>query len=68
MLSQPLEIECPKLPPVDPISKSSVVEVATCLNGGEPFEVRKHIRNLPNNRRPSTDKISAGFPVCNSTG
>lgn len=56
-LSQPLKIECPKLPSVDPITKSSVVEMATCLNDGEPFEVSKHIRNLPSNRQPSTDKI-----------
>ena len=56
-LSQPLKIECPKLPSVDPITKSSVVEVVSCLNGGEPFEVSKHIRNLPSNRQPSTDKI-----------
>lgn len=56
-LSQPLKIECPKLPSVDPITKSSAAEVATCLNGGEPFEVNKHIRNLPSNRQPSTDKI-----------
>jgi hypothetical protein len=56
-LSQPLKIECPKLPSVDPITKSSVVEVTTCLNGGDPFEVSKHIRNLPSNRQPSTDKI-----------
>lgn len=56
-LSQPLKIECQKLPSVDPITKSSVVEVTTCLNGGEPFEVSNHIRNLPSNRQPSTDKI-----------
>jgi hypothetical protein len=56
-LSQPLKIECPDLLSVDPITKLSVVEVATCLNGGEPFEVSKHIRNLPNNRQPSTDKV-----------
>ena len=56
-LSQPLKIECPKLPSVNPITKSSVSEVTTCLNGGEPFEVSKHIRNLPSNRQPSTDKI-----------
>ncbi len=56
-LSQPLKIEGPKLPSVDPITKSSVVEVTTCLNNGDPFEVSKHIRNLPSNRQPSTDKI-----------
>lgn len=56
-LSQPLNIECPKLSSADPITKNSIAEVTTCLNGGDPFEVSKHIRNLPSNHQPSTDKI-----------
>lgn len=56
-LSQPLKIECPKLSSADPITKTSIVEVTTYLNGGEPFGVSKHIRNLPSNHQPSKDKI-----------
>ena len=42
-LSQQLKIECPKLPSVDPITKSSVVEVTTCLN--IPGQIKTVCRN-----------------------
>ena len=54
---KPLRIEHTNLPSVDTVAEKMITNVVTCLNGGEPFEVSKHIRNLSGNRKASADKV-----------